>query len=51
MRTGYIYRNPLVKQDTCRGGQSDVALPPTASNYGQLYDEDALRRYALRRGA
>uniref|UniRef100_A0A2P2HWC0 Protein hu-li tai shao-like n=2 Tax=Hirondellea gigas TaxID=1518452 RepID=A0A2P2HWC0_9CRUS len=43
MRTGYIYRNPLVKQDTSRGVQSDVALPPTASNYGQLYDEDGLR--------
>ncbi|KAA0189791.1 hypothetical protein HAZT_HAZT006994 [Hyalella azteca] len=42
MRTGYIYRNPLVKQSSC-SVQSDVALPPTASNYGQLYDEDGLR--------
>ncbi|KAF2362529.1 Class II aldolase/adducin N-terminal [Trinorchestia longiramus] len=42
MRTGYIYRNPLVKQVSA-GVQSDVALPPTASNYGQLYDEDGLR--------
>jgi len=42
MRTGYIYRQPLIKQDPSRGYQSDVALPPTASNYGQMYDTDAL---------
>merc|ERR1719259_1353856 len=42
MRTGYLYRQPLVKQDS-RGGQSDVALPPAASNYSGMYDDEALR--------
>ena len=43
MRTGYIYRKPLIKQDTSRL-HSDVALPPTASNYTHLFDEDDITR-------
>lgn len=43
LRTGYIYRRPLVKQETTRV-QSDVALPPTASNYTHLFDEDDISR-------
>ncbi|KAK8392101.1 hypothetical protein O3P69_017612 [Scylla paramamosain] len=48
LRTGYIYRKPLVKQDTSRF-QSDVALPPTASNYTHLFDEDDITRSPLKR--
>ncbi|XP_045126931.1 protein hu-li tai shao-like isoform X6 [Portunus trituberculatus] len=48
LRTGYIYRRPLVKQDTSRF-HSDVALPPTASNYTHLFDEDDITRSPLKR--
>nr|XP_027213564.1 protein hu-li tai shao-like isoform X9 [Penaeus vannamei] len=48
LRTGYIYRRPLVKQETARV-QSDVALPPTASNYTHLFDEDDITRSPLKR--
>ncbi|XP_042874178.1 protein hu-li tai shao-like isoform X7 [Penaeus japonicus] len=48
LRTGYIYRRPLVKQETTRV-QSDVALPPTASNYTHLFDEDDISRSPLKR--
>ncbi|XP_071524299.1 protein hu-li tai shao isoform X2 [Panulirus ornatus] len=48
LRTGYIYRRPLVKQETTRQ-QSDVALPPTASNYTHLFDEDDITKSPLKR--
>ncbi|XP_066939973.1 protein hu-li tai shao isoform X5 [Macrobrachium rosenbergii] len=48
LRTGFIYRRPLVKQETSRL-QSDVALPPTASNYTHLFDEDDITRSPLKR--
>ncbi|XP_042222087.1 protein hu-li tai shao-like isoform X8 [Homarus americanus] len=48
LRTGYIYRRPLIKQDAPRQ-QSDVALPPTASNYTHLFDEDDITRSPLKR--
>jgi len=48
LRTGYIYRRPLVKQETSRI-QSDVMLPPTASNYTHLFDEDDITRSPLKR--
>nr|XP_053630881.1 protein hu-li tai shao-like isoform X6 [Cherax quadricarinatus] len=48
LRTGYIYRRPLLKQETARL-QSDVALPPTASNYTHLFDEDDITRSPLKR--
>ncbi|XP_068236655.1 protein hu-li tai shao isoform X7 [Palaemon carinicauda] len=48
LRTGFIYRRPLVKQESARL-QSDVALPPTASNYTHLFDEDDLMRSPLKR--
>ncbi|KAG0728377.1 Protein hu-li tai shao [Chionoecetes opilio] len=48
MRTGYIYRKPLIKQDTSRL-HSDIALPPTASNYTHLFDEDDITRSPLKR--
>ncbi|KAK3876889.1 hypothetical protein Pcinc_018353 [Petrolisthes cinctipes] len=48
LRTGYIYRRPLIKQDTARQ-LCDVALPPTASNYTHLFDEDDITRSPLKR--
>jgi len=48
LRTGYIYRRPLVKLETSRV-QSDVMLPPSASNYTHLFDEDDITRSPLKR--
>nr|XP_045592625.1 protein hu-li tai shao-like isoform X5 [Procambarus clarkii] len=48
LRTGYIYRRPLLKQEMSRL-HSDVALPPTASNYTHLFDEDDITRSPLKR--
>ncbi|XP_076064522.1 adducin 1-like protein hts isoform X3 [Oratosquilla oratoria] len=48
LRTGFIYRRPLVKQEPPKQ-LSDVALPPTASNYTHLFDEDDITRSPLKR--
>ncbi|KAB7495796.1 Protein hu-li tai shao [Armadillidium nasatum] len=48
LRTGFIYRRPLVKAEPARL-QSDVALPPAASNFSHLFDEDDLNRSPLKR--
>jgi len=48
LRTGYIYRRPLVKLGTSKV-QSDVMLPPSASNYTHLFDEDDITRSPLKR--
>ena len=42
LRTGHIYKRPLVKMEPTK--LSDVALPPTASNFAQLFDEDELNK-------
>ncbi|KAI2803664.1 Class II Aldolase and Adducin N-terminal domain [Blomia tropicalis] len=38
-RTGYIYRQPLLRAESTRT-RSDVELPPTATSHGNAYDED-----------
>ncbi|KAH9403883.1 Class II Aldolase and Adducin N-terminal domain [Tyrophagus putrescentiae] len=38
-RTGYIYRQPLLRAESTRT-RSDVEVPPTASSHGNAFDED-----------
>lgn len=47
-RTGYIYRNPLVKSDLPKP-KNDVEVPPAVSSLGYLLEEEELYRqgYAL----
>ncbi|XP_060809146.1 uncharacterized protein LOC106138603 [Amyelois transitella] len=40
-RTGYIYRNPLVKNDVPRP-KNDVEVPPAVSSLGYLLEEEEL---------
>merc|ERR1712168_282802 len=44
-RTGYMYRQPLVKQDTCRS-KSDVEIPPASSSYSYVFDEENLFKHS-----
>ncbi|RXG56972.1 Protein hu-li tai shao [Armadillidium vulgare] len=48
LRTGFIYKRPLIKAEPARL-QSDVCLPPAASNFSHLFDEDELNRSPLKR--
>lgn len=38
-RTGYIYRNPLIKGDLPKP-KNDVELPPAVSSLGYLLEEE-----------
>lgn len=38
-RTGYLYRQPLIRAESTRA-RSDVELPPSATSHGTQYDED-----------
>ncbi len=40
-RTGYVYRNPLVKEEPPKP-KSDVELPPSVSSLGYLLEEENL---------
>lgn len=40
-RTGYIYRNPLIKGDLPKP-KNDVELPPAVSSLGYLLEEEEL---------
>lgn len=40
-RTGYFYRNPLVKSEVPRP-KNDVELPPAVSAFGFLREEEEL---------
>lgn len=40
-RTGYIYRNPLVKHEVPRP-KHDVELPPAVSSLGYLLEEEEM---------
>lgn len=42
-RTGYIYRNPLVKSELPRP-RNDVEVPPAVSSLGYLLEEEELYR-------
>lgn len=42
-RTGYIYRNPLVKNDLPKP-KNDVEVPPAVSSLGYLIEEEELFR-------
>lgn len=42
-RTGYIYRNPLVKSEVPRP-RNDVEVPPAVSSLGYLLEEEELYR-------
>lgn len=41
-RTGYIYRNPLIKQEKDHGN-SDIEVPPTSSSFTYVYDGEVER--------
>ncbi|XP_059619542.1 protein hu-li tai shao isoform X2 [Phlebotomus argentipes] len=45
-RTGYIYRNPLVKSDLPKP-KNDVELPPAVSSLGYLLEEEELYRQGV----
>lgn len=40
-RTGYIYRNPLVKHEVPKP-KSDVEVPPAVSSLGYLLEEEEM---------
>lgn len=42
-RTGYIYRNPLVKSELPKP-KNDVEVPPAVSSLGYLLEEEELYR-------
>lgn len=42
-RTGYIYRNPLVKSELPKP-RNDVEVPPAVSSLGYLLEEEELYR-------
>lgn len=42
-RTGYIYRNPLVKSELPRP-RNDIEVPPAVSSLGYLLEEEELYR-------
>lgn len=42
-RTGYIYRNPLVKSEVPRP-RNDIEVPPAVSSLGYLLEEEELYR-------
>ncbi|XP_054010065.1 protein hu-li tai shao-like isoform X1 [Hylaeus anthracinus] len=48
-RTGYIYRNPLVKGDPPRP-RNDVEVPPAVSSLGYLLEEEELYKQGLWKG-
>ncbi|XP_022669162.1 protein hu-li tai shao-like isoform X3 [Varroa jacobsoni] len=39
LRTGYFYRQPLLRDERPRA-KNDVEVPPSASSFGQSFDED-----------
>ena len=41
LRTGYVYKNPLVKEEPPKP-KSDVELPPAVSSLGYLLEEENL---------
>ncbi|XP_053623080.1 protein hu-li tai shao isoform X7 [Plodia interpunctella] len=45
-RTGYIYRNPLIKNDVPRP-KNDVEVPPAVSSLGYLLEEEELYKQGL----
>lgn len=45
-RTGYIYRNPLVKNDLPKP-KNDVEVPPAVSSLGYLIEEEELFRQGI----
>ncbi|KAM3958645.1 adducin 1-like protein hts isoform 2-T3 [Aphomia sociella] len=45
-RTGYIYRNPLIKNDVPKP-KNDVEVPPAVSSLGYLLEEEELYRQGL----
>ncbi|XP_037916923.1 protein hu-li tai shao isoform X1 [Hermetia illucens] len=45
-RTGYIYRNPLVKSDLPKP-KNDVEVPPAVSSLGYLLEEEELYRQGV----
>ncbi|KYM97567.1 Protein hu-li tai shao [Cyphomyrmex costatus] len=48
-RTGYIYRNPLVKGDPPKP-RNDVEVPPAVSSLGYLLEEEELYKQGLWKG-
>ncbi|XP_012153295.1 adducin 1-like protein hts isoform X3 [Megachile rotundata] len=48
-RTGYIYRNPLVKGEPPRP-RNDVEVPPAVSSLGYLLEEEELYKQGLWKG-
>jgi len=40
-----MYRQPLVKQNTCRS-KSDVEIPPASSSYSYVFDEENLFKHS-----
>ncbi|KAJ8680142.1 hypothetical protein QAD02_015929 [Eretmocerus hayati] len=48
-RTGYIYRNPLVKSEPPRP-RNDVEVPPAVSSLGYLLEEEELYKQGLWKG-
>ncbi|KAG7201022.1 hypothetical protein KM043_003374 [Ampulex compressa] len=48
-RTGYIYRNPLVKGELPRP-RNDVEVPPAVSSLGYLLEEEELYKQGLWKG-
>jgi adducin len=40
-RTGYIYRNPLVKHDVPKP-KNDIEIPPAVSSLGYLLEEEEM---------
>ncbi|XP_026756789.1 protein hu-li tai shao isoform X3 [Galleria mellonella] len=45
-RTGYIYRNPLIKNDVPKP-KNDVEVPPAVSSLGYLLEEEELYKQGL----
>ncbi|XP_069139750.1 alpha-adducin-like isoform X5 [Argopecten irradians] len=39
-RTGYVYRQPILKQEIKRDRSNDVAEPPASSNLSHMFDGD-----------
>lgn len=45
-RTGYIYRNPLVKHEVPRP-KNDIEVPPAVSSLGYLLEEEEMYKQGL----
>lgn len=44
-RTGYVYRQPVVRVERLRKGFDDVEVPPAASSFRYIFEDEDGTKY------